>query len=106
MPRTKDYNIREATEEDVIDLAVLGKQFVKESNNYGLLGWDMKKVYDSLLDAVQREDFGVFVLCNGQEIVGMLICFATPCFFSHVTQAVRLFGTLILTTEDQRRLMR
>ena len=89
MPRTKDYNIREATKEDVIDLAILGKQFVKESQNT-YLGWDATKVYDSLFDAVQREDFGVFVLVGGEEVVGMLICFATPCFFSNVTQAVEI----------------
>ncbi len=33
MPRTKDYSIRRATKEDVIDLAILGMQFVKESQN-------------------------------------------------------------------------
>jgi len=89
MPRTKDYNIREATAIDVVDLAILGKQFVKESQNE-LLGWDSNKVYDSLLDAIQRDDFGVFVLLNNYEIVGMLVCFVTPCFFSEVVQAVEI----------------
>ena len=86
MPRTKDYSIREATEEDVIDLAILGKQFVKESQN-GFLGWNSSKVYDSLLDAVERDDFGIFVLCADTEVVGMLIGFVAPCFFSDVVQA-------------------
>ncbi len=86
MPRTKDYSIRRATEEDVIDLAILGKQFVKESQN-GFLGWNSSKVYDSLFDAVERDDFGIFVLCADVEVVGMLIAFVAPCFFSDAVQA-------------------
>ena len=86
MPRTKDYSIRKAAKEDVIDLAILGKQFVKESQN-GFLGWNSSKVYDSLLDAVGRNDFGIFVLCADTEVVGMLIAFVAPCFFSDVVQA-------------------
>lgn len=89
MLETKGYSIRQATETDVIDLAILGKQFVKESQNE-LLGWDTKKVYDSLFDAIQREDFGIFVLCNGDEVVGMLIGFVAPCFFSKVIQAAEI----------------
>ena len=89
MPRTKDYSIRKATKEDVIDLAILGKQFVKESQNE-LLGWNSSKVYDSLLDAVGRDDFGIFVLCADTEVVGMFLCFVTPCFFSDVKQAVEI----------------
>ena len=89
MPRTKDYSVRTATKEDVIDLAILGKQFVKESQNE-FLGWDSNKVYNSLFDAVQREDFCIFVLCADDEIVGMLIGFVTPCFFSSVLQAVEI----------------
>ena len=86
MPRTKDYSIRKATKEDVIDLAILGKQFVKESQN-GFLGWSSSKVYDSLFDAVERDDFGIFVLCADTEVVGMLIAFVAPCCFSDVVQA-------------------
>ena len=89
MPRTKDYSIREATEEDVIDLAILGKQFVKGSQNE-LLGWNSSKVYDSLADAIERDDFGIFVLCAGTEVVGMFFRFVTPCFFSDVKQAVEI----------------
>jgi GNAT superfamily N-acetyltransferase len=90
MPRTEDYSIREATEEDVVDLAILGKQFAKESKNYDLLGWNSTKAYNFLFDAIQREDFGVFCLYTETEIVGMLICFVTPCFFSNVVQAVEI----------------
>ena len=87
MPRTKDYSIRKATKEDIIDLTILGKQFVKESQNE-LLGWSSSKVYDFLLDAVDRDDFGIFVLCANTEVVGMFLCLITPCFFSDVKQAV------------------
>jgi GNAT superfamily N-acetyltransferase len=90
MPRTKDYNIRTATEDDMMDLYILGKQFLKESGNLELLGWNGTKVQDSLFDAITREDFGVFVLCNGVEVVGMLVCFVTPCFFSDTKQAVEI----------------
>ncbi|MHA2084301.1 MAG: GNAT family N-acetyltransferase [Candidatus Thorarchaeota archaeon] len=90
MPRTEDYNIREAVEEDVIDLTILGKQFLKETKNDRFLGWNSTKAHNFFLDAANREDFGVFVLCNGNEIVGMFVCFATPCFFSDAVQAVEI----------------
>jgi len=89
MPKTKDYSIHEATKEDAIDLAILGKQFVKESQNE-LLGWNSTKVFASLLDAISRDDFGVFILRHETEIVGMLISFVAPCFFSDVVQASEL----------------
>lgn len=94
MQRTEDcsselYSIREATEHDVIDLAILGKEFVKESQN-SFLGWNSSKVYDALFDAIQREDFHIVVLQADTEIVGMLVCFVTPCFFSDVKQAVEI----------------
>jgi len=90
MPKTKGYNIRQATQEDVIDLAILGKQFVRESQNE-LLGWNSQKVYDSLFDAIDRDDFCVLVLEDARDnIVGMLIGFVAPCFFSDVKQAAEI----------------
>lgn len=89
MPKIKDYSIYEATEEDAIDLAILGKQFVKESQNE-LLGWNSTKVHNSLLDAINREDFAVLVLECNSEIVGMLITFVAPCFFSDAIQATEI----------------
>lgn len=89
MQRTKVYSIREASEEDIIDLTILGKQFAKESGN-NFLGWNTEKVYNSLLDAIEREDFCVQVLCVDTEIVGMFIGFLAPCFFSNVVQAVEI----------------
>jgi GNAT superfamily N-acetyltransferase len=90
MPRTKAYNTRPATKEDVIDLAILGKQFVKESkNNY--LGWDATKVYNSLFDVIERDDFCVIVLEEEEDgVVGMFIALVTPCFFSNLKQAVEI----------------
>jgi len=90
MPKTKGYDIREATEEDVIDLAILGKQFAKESQNLQLLGWNSAKVYNSLFDAINRDDFYILVLTHGKEIVGMLITFVAPCFFSEAVQATEI----------------
>ncbi len=55
-----------------------------------MLGWNSSKVYDSLFDAVGRDDFGIFVLCADTEVVGMFLCFVTPCFFSDVKQAVEI----------------
>jgi len=102
MQRTKEckeYSIRDAVAEDVVDLVVLGKQFVKESNNQKLLGWSMKKVYDSLHNAIERDDLGVFVLCCGGETVGMLVCFIAPCFFSDALQA----GELVWYVDPEHR---
>jgi GNAT superfamily N-acetyltransferase len=90
MLKTKDYKIREATEEDIIDLTILCKQFIKESKNDKVLGWNSAKVHNTFLDAISRDDFGVFVLCNKEEIVGTFVCFATPCLFSDLTQAVEV----------------
>lgn len=90
MPKIKDYNIREATEEDAIDLAILGKQFARESKTIDYLGWNSTKVHNSLLDAINREDFAVLVLECNSEIVGMLITFVAPCFFSDAIQATEI----------------
>jgi len=89
MPKTKGYNIRQATKEDVIDLTILGKQFVKESQNE-LLGWNSTKVHYSLLDAIDRDDFAVLVLEHKTEVVGMFIGFIAPCFFSDSLQAAEI----------------
>ena len=89
MPRTKDYSVREAVEDDVIEFHVLGKMFVRESKN-NFLGWSAIKVHDSLLDAIGREDFCVFALQCDNEIVGMFIGFVAPCFFSDVIQATEI----------------
>jgi len=90
MPRTGDYSLRFATKEDVIPLAILGKQFTKESKNSKLFGWNMQKVYDSLFNIIDRDDFCVICLVNDAEVVGMLIALVTPCFFSDVSQAVEI----------------
>jgi len=90
MRRTEDYSTREATPDDVIDIAILGKQFVRESGNYELFGWNASKVTSTIIDAIHREDFGVFVFCHKDEIVGLFVCFATPCFFSDNVQAVEI----------------
>jgi GNAT superfamily N-acetyltransferase len=90
MPKIRAYKTREATEEDVIDLTMLGKQFLKETKNDRFLGWNSTKAHTFFLDATSREDFGTFVLCNEDEVVGMFVSFATPSFFSDVTQAVEL----------------
>jgi len=90
MPKTKAYNVRVATEKDIIDLTILGKQFVKESQYYDLLGWDASKVHITLTNAMEREDFEIFCFCCDSEVVGLLACFVTPCFFSETIQAVEM----------------
>ena len=90
MPRTKDYNLRVATENDIIDLIILGKQFVIESGNIKLLGWDSTKMYNFLANAISIEDFCVFVMCHDEEVVGLFVGLTTPCFFSSVIQSVEI----------------
>jgi len=89
MPRTKAYNVRLATENDIIDISILGKQFAKESGN-ARLGWDHTKVFNSLANAITREEFLILVLEYDDEIVGMFIGFIAECFFSLKTQSCEL----------------
>lgn len=89
MPKTKAYNIREATKNDVIDLTILGRQFIKEAN-MPHLGWDNSKTHDFFLSAIDQDHFCVFVQEEGDEVVGMFVGLATPCFFSHTVQTVEI----------------
>ena len=89
MPKTEDYSIDLANEEDVIDLVILGKEFAKEAQ-VGFLGWSNDKVSRSLSDAIARDDFLVVVMRHRTEAVGMLVAFVTPCFFSDAMQAVEI----------------
>ncbi len=86
MPRTEDFSVRVANEEDVVDLAILGRKFSRESKN-AYLGWSSTKVHNSLLDALSRDDFLVLALETEDEVVGMFIGFIAPCFFSDAEQA-------------------
>jgi len=89
MQRTKACNIRKATYDDILDIAYLGKKFAKESQNSGL-GWSQEKVFNSLHDAVQRDDFLILVMEKDDEVIGFFAGLVTPCFFSDAKQAVDL----------------
>lgn len=89
MARTGAYNVRQATEDDILDIAYIGKKFVKESQNTHL-GWSQDKVIQTLQEVIHRDDFLNLVLEKDEEIVGFFTAFATPSFFSDKLQAVEL----------------
>ena len=90
MPRTKDYSIREANEEDFLELIVFAKEFYLNSHLRDVHTFNSKRTGDSLGDALVREDFGVFVLIYEEEIVGVLFSYCSPSFFSDDIQALCL----------------
>ena len=90
MPRTKDYSIREATEENFLELVVFAKEFYLNSHIRDVHTFSPKRTGESIENALTREDFGDFVLEYEEEIVGVLFSYCSPSFFSNDTQALCL----------------
>jgi hypothetical protein len=90
MPKTKGYSIREATQDDFYNLLIFSKEFHGNSHLKDLLEFSPKKTGELLETAINREDFTVFLLENGKELVGGLICMAADSFFSEDRQSICL----------------
>ena len=89
MPKTTLYSTREVNKEDIIDLLVLGKTFTKEAG-HSRLGWDSTKMYAFYDNAINSKDFFFHCLVADNEVVGFLIGFLAPAYFSHVLQATEI----------------
>ena len=90
MPRTKDYSIREATEEDFLDLIIFAKEFYLNSHIQDIHSFSSSKTGNSIKGAIVGEDFGVFILECEDEIVGTFFSFVAGNFFSDDKQALCL----------------
>jgi hypothetical protein len=90
MPETPDYDVREATEEDVFDIAILIKQFVKSSGYFDVLGFDTEKVIASTEDVILNENFLVLVLTKDEHVEGVFSALLTESMFSRNLQTTEL----------------
>jgi hypothetical protein len=90
MPETPVYNIREATEEDVFDITILIKQFVKSSGYFDVLGFDTEKVIASTEDVILNENFLVLVLTKDEHVEGVFSALLTESMFSRNLQTTEL----------------
>lgn len=72
-------NVREATEEDKLDVILLAKQFLKESKYPFSL--DVETLDSNFSNAIDHPNFLILVLEVDKEIVGMLVgATAAPLF--------------------------
>ena len=78
--------IRQATEEDILDILVLGKQFIKESG----YTWDKNKTHDTIASLLASPLGTVLVWQEAGEIVGALMGIITNPFLSHNKEAYEI----------------
>lgn len=75
--------IREATEEDIFDILVLGREFSREAGE--AFAWDKTKTENILQQAVHSDDVLILVLEDDGIVIGGLVgAVTTMPFASHV----------------------
>jgi len=91
MPRTEDYSIREATEDDLFELTLLAREAFKEDIiNKKVFTFDAKKLGTLVGSAIDNETFLTLVLEKENEIVGYFFGMVSPCYFARESQTVCL----------------
>ncbi len=92
MQQTPAFNIRKATREDLFDLAVLGKQFVREAKQNGYkLTFNQEKFTTSFLSVVDNSDYLYLVYEIEGEAVGFFLGAVFQPLFSNDLLAVEMF---------------
>lgn len=82
MPKTKDYNIRVATLEDVFELTLLAREAYEGLKDKDVYTFSSKKVGELVLNTVGKENYLVLVLMDGEELVGYFFSMIVDCFFA------------------------
>lgn len=72
MQSIEQYKVRPATENDLVSVLVMAKQFLKESGYGAYLSWDQNKSVESFYNLVNSPNTCVFVLECNNELVGMI----------------------------------
>lgn len=82
MPKTKGFELREATKEDSFYVSQLAHQLVKETNLKEHLGFDWKATAAFAEQVVDNPSTCLFVAVDGGEIVGFVAGMLTQTFFN------------------------
>lgn len=90
MPQTEAFKLREANHEDIYELMSFSKEFYDNSHLNKTFSFNYKKTGGLIEEAIDRDDFLVLLMEKDEEIVGVLLAFLSPCFFSDDLQAVCL----------------
>lgn len=75
--------IRQATEDDIFDLLILGRQFIKESG----YKWDRERVEEIMNNLISNDESCIIVYEVDGEVVGGLLGTTAEPFLSHQKQA-------------------
>ena len=85
----RNLEIRDMTPDDILDVVILGKQFVKSLGSfYG--GVNNTKLRETLEQLVELEQFKGLVLCDNETPVGMLIGIVNSVWYSDTVLATEL----------------
>ncbi len=90
MPRTKDYNIREATEEDIFELTLLAREAFEDLPEKDHVKFNAKKVGTLVETVVGKDPFLVLVLEQDEEPVGYFFGMVVDYYFALESQAICL----------------
>lgn len=90
MPETRDFSLRRANQEDIYELMSFSQEFYNNSHLAKYFKFNHRKTGALIEEAIDREDFLVLVMEEGEEIIGGLMAFVSPCFFSDGKQTVCL----------------
>ena len=92
MQQTHASNIRKATREDLFDLAILGKQFVREAKENGYrLTFSQEKFTSSFFNVIDNLDYLLLVYEIEGEAVGFFLGAVFEPLFSKDLLAVEMF---------------
>ncbi len=90
MPRTKDYSIREATEEDIFEVTLLTREAYEDLPEKEHVKFNAKKVMDLAKHVIPTDSFLTLVLENDGEIVGYFFGMVAEYYFALESQAICL----------------
>ncbi len=92
MQQTQDTKIRKVTEQDILDLSILSKQFAKEAKQNGYnLSFKQDKFIDSFLAVVNNPDYYYLVAEVDGEAVGFFLGAIYRPMFSEDIIAAEMF---------------
>jgi len=90
MQRTKDYNLRLATQEDVLNIVIIAKEAYLEATDTEAYSFDPQKILSLAQNSIEKDDFLVLILEKDGEVVGYFFGMVTECFFAVERQSVNL----------------
>ena len=95
MQQTPVSNIRKATQQDLLDLSILSKQFAREAKQNGYnITFDTVKFTDSFSKVIDNPDYFYYLAEVNKEVVGFFLGAVFKPLFSEDILAVEMFWWL------------